>query len=59
MITLITLITSKVLVEMLSDIRDFLLTNKIVFFFVGDVFLPTIITHRRRIGQIFFLFSAR
>lgn len=41
------------IVELLSDIRDFFLTSKVIFIFVGDNFLPQIIHMRPRISQIF------
>lgn len=41
------------LVDMISDIRDFLLNQKVIFIFVGDSYLPNIIGARRRVGQIF------
>ena len=39
--------------EMVSDVRDFLLTSKVIFIFVGDIFLPQTIYQKPRISQIF------
>ena len=39
--------------DLISDVRDFLLTQKIIFIFVGDNFLPAIIYQKPRVSQIF------
>lgn len=39
--------------DLLSDVRDFLLTKNVVFIFVGDTFLPLIVNSKKRVGQIF------
>src|SRR3989338_10360826 len=41
------------LTELFSDIRDFLLTKKVIFIFVGDEYLATAINARPRVSQIF------
>jgi len=41
------------LLEMISDVRDFLLTKNVIFFFVGDEFLPSVISAKDRVNSIF------
>ena len=41
------------LIEMIADVRDFLMIGKVVFIFVGDLFLPISVLIKRRVAQIF------
>ncbi|MBI3052189.1 AAA family ATPase [Candidatus Woesearchaeota archaeon] len=41
------------LLELISDIRDFILTKKIVYIFVGDSFLPSTIFQKTRVSSVF------
>jgi len=39
--------------ELLADVRDFLMDKNVIFFFVGDQFLPSVINSKIRLAQIF------
>ncbi len=41
------------LAEMISDVRDFLFQKRVIFIFIGDLLLPQIILHKKRVSGIF------
>ena len=43
------------LLDLISEIRDFLLNKNVVFIFVGDSILPSIIMLRRQVSSIFIM----